>query len=90
MTHDEVTSHILTFIRESFLDGDPKSELTETTPLLEWEVLNSMNSALLLNFLREQLHVDVPLSSINAANFRDVASISTLVTGLAVVTAEGV
>jgi len=90
MTHDEVTARIMTFIRESFLDGDPKGELTETTPLLEWEVLNSMNSALLLNFLREELRVDVPLSSINAANFRDVTAISTLVTGLAVVTAEGV
>ncbi|MET7467467.1 hypothetical protein ACFYON_05895 [Micromonospora sp. NPDC005686] len=90
MTADEVTPRIMTFIRESFLDGDPKGELTESTPLLEWEVLNSMNSALLLNFLREQLRVDVPLAAINAANFRDVASISKLVSGLRVVATEGV
>jgi hypothetical protein len=90
MTLDEVTPRITTFISESFLDGDPKGELTESTPLLEWEVLNSMNSALLLNFLREQLRVDVPLSAINAANFRDIASISKLVSGLMVVSAEGV
>lgn len=90
MTLDEVTPRITAFISESFLDGDPKGELTESTPLLEWEVLNSMNSALLLNFLREQLRVDVPLSSINAANFRDIASISKLVSGLTAVPAEGV
>jgi len=90
MTLDEVTPRITTFISESFLDGDPKGELTESTPLLEWEVLNSMNSALLLNFLREQLRVDVPLSAINAANFRDIASISKLVSDLMVVSAEGV
>ncbi|MFF9765949.1 acyl carrier protein [Streptomyces sp. NPDC053086] len=89
MTIDEVTPRITTFIAESFLDGDPKGELTESTPLLEWEVLNSMNSALLLNFLREDLRVDVPLASINAANFRDIASISKLVTGLMAVPAEG-
>ncbi|OIJ88235.1 hypothetical protein [Streptomyces colonosanans] len=89
MALDEITPRITTFISESFLDGDPKGELTESTPLLEWEVLNSMNSALLLNFLREELRVDVPLSSINAANFRDIAAISNLVSGLMAVPAEG-
>ncbi|MBL1103059.1 acyl carrier protein [Streptomyces sp. 5-8] len=89
MTLDEVTPRIRTFIAESFLDGDPKGELTESTPLLEWEVLNSMNSALLLNFLREELRVEVPLASINAANFRDITSISKLVSGLTAVPAEG-
>jgi clorobiocin biosynthesis protein CloN5 len=90
MTLDEVTPRITTFISESFLDGDPKGELTESTPLLEWDVLNSMNSALLLNFLREELRVDVPLASINAANFRDIAAISKLVSGLVAVPAKGV
>lgn len=82
MSQVEVTSRIMAFIKESFLDGDPKGELDEATPLLEWEVLNSMNSALLLNFLREELCVNVPLSEINATNFRDVAAISKLVTSL--------
>lgn len=90
MTLDEVTPRITKFISESFLDGDPKGELTETTPLLEWDVLNSMNSALLLNYLREELHVDVPLASINAANFRTIAAISSLVCGLTADSAEGV
>ncbi|MGW0770457.1 acyl carrier protein [Streptomyces sp. NPDC002676] len=89
MTIDEVTPRITTFISESFLDGDPRGELTETTPLLEWEVLNSMNSALLLTFLREELRVDVPLTQINAANFRDIAAISKLVSGLVAASAEG-
>ncbi|MCK9893459.1 hypothetical protein [Frankia sp. AgB32] len=90
MPLEEVTPRIRTFISESFLDGDPGGELTESTPLLEWEVLNSMNSALLLNFLREELRVDVPLSSITAANFRDIAAISKLVSSLMTVPAEGV
>src|SRR5262249_9696136 len=68
MSRDQVAARITAFIRESFLDGDPKGELEETSPLLEWEVLNSMNSALLLNFLRDELGAAVPLAKINAAN----------------------
>jgi|HubBroStandDraft_5_1064220.scaffolds.fasta_scaffold69552_2 hypothetical protein len=81
MSGDDAT-RIRAFIGENFLDGDPKGELCDTTPLLEWEVLNSMNTALLLNFLREELGVNVPLAAINATNFRDIRSISTLVAGL--------
>jgi acyl carrier protein len=87
MSRDEVASLIKAFIAESFLDGDPKGELNEATPLLEWEVLNSMNSALLLNFLREALSVYVPLPEINAANFRDIGAITKLVTSLMAVPA---
>lgn len=82
MSGDEVATRIRTFIGETFLDGDPKGELHDTTPLLEWGVLNSMNSALLLNFLREEMGVHVPLAEINEKNFRAVQAISKLVTGL--------
>lgn len=82
MSVNEVAARIRSFIGENFLGGDQKGELSDTTPLLEWEVLNSINSALLLNFLREELNVNVPLAAINAANFWDIKSISTLVTGL--------
>lgn len=81
-------SRIKAFIAESFLDGDPKGELDESTPLLEWEVLNSLNSALLLSFLRDHLHVNVPLTEINATNFRDISAIGKLVSGLMAVPAE--
>jgi acyl carrier protein len=87
MSGDEVATRIRAYIGENFLDGDQKGELNDTTPLLEWEVLNSMNSALLLTFLREELGVQVPLAQINAANFRDIRAISSLVTGLLAVPA---
>lgn len=89
MSGNEVATRIRAFMGENFLDGDPKGELHDTTPLLEWEILNSMNSALLLNFLREELDVRVPLAAINAANFRDIRSISTLVEGLMPVPVPG-
>ena len=79
MSGDEVSARITAFIRDSFLDGDTKDELEQTSPLLEWGVLNSMNTAVLLNFLREDFGAYVPPARINAAQFKSVATITALV-----------
>lgn len=75
----DVAEQITTFIRDRFLDGDPRGELTETSPLLEWGVLNSLQTAQLLGFLRDELGAHVPPQDINAENFRDVRHIAALV-----------
>jgi clorobiocin biosynthesis protein CloN5 len=75
---DEVSARLLAFIRERFLAGDPQGELTETTPLLEWGILNSLNTALLLGYIRENFDTVVPLEKVDAATFKNVASISAL------------
>ena len=78
----DVTSQIIHFIRRAFLDGDPKGELNETSPLLEWGILNSMNMIQLMSFVRDQLGVSVPPARINARDFKDVRSITTMVLDL--------
>ncbi|MCT2594591.1 acyl carrier protein [Streptomyces sp. N2-109] len=83
MSDDEISERISGYIRERFLSGDQQQELEETTPLLEWGVLNSMNTALLLMFIRDELNVAVPPMKINAGNFQDVKSITALVNELA-------
>jgi acyl carrier protein len=88
MSQDDVTARLLGFIRDKFLGGDPKNELDESTPLLEWGVLNSMNTALLLNFLRDDLGITVPPIQINGQNFKSVKSITALVQGLSVAAGE--
>jgi acyl carrier protein len=80
MTEAEISTLLLDFIRERFLDDDPASDLNERTPLLEWGVLNSMNTTLLLGFIREELGYDVPPTSVNARNFRNVGAIVAMVT----------
>lgn len=82
MAVDEVAGRVTAFIREVLLDGDPRNELDMDTPLLEWGILNSLNTAKLLAFLRTDLGASVPPLEINARNFRDVRSISALVLGL--------
>jgi acyl carrier protein len=79
----EVSEELLAFIRNQFLDGDPDQQLDQSTPLLEWGVLNSLNTVQLLTFIRDQWGVRVPPTAINAQGFKDVRNITGLVTELA-------
>ncbi len=83
MSDDTISARILGFIRASFLGDDPRSELDEETPLLEWGVLDSMNTAVLLGYIRDELGVRVPPERINGRNFRNVHSIAAMVVDLA-------
>ena len=80
---DEITAQITAFIRDTFLDGDPRGELDLKTPLLEWGVLSSLKMAQLLTFLREGLaepdRVKVPALEISAQNFKNIRTIAELV-----------
>jgi peptidyl carrier protein len=78
----EVANQIIGFIRRTFLDGDPKDDLNESSPLLEWGILNSMNMIQLMNFVRDQLGVSVPPARINGRDFKDVRSITAMVVDL--------
>jgi acyl carrier protein len=83
MNRTEVQTEIEEFVRTQLLDGDRSTELTATSPLLEWGVLNSMNIARLLTFIRERLGVHVPPQHIVGANFRDLHSVADLTVSLA-------
>lgn len=78
----EVSDRLLSYIRETFLGGDPQAELDESTPLLEWGILTSMNTAVLLTFVHTELGVDIPPDRINGEHFKDVRSIAGLVRDL--------
>ncbi len=78
----QVSERIEGFIRSRFLDDSEDQTLTTTSPLLEWGILTSMNTAILLVFIREELGTAIPPMSITASNFRDVESISAMVRNL--------
>ncbi|WP_171172000.1 acyl carrier protein [Streptomyces sp. I05A-00742] len=80
---DEIEAKITAFIRERFLDGDPKGELDGTTPLLEWGVLNSVRTVVLLNYVRTELGVTIPPRKLNSRDLKDVRSIAALIGELA-------
>jgi acyl carrier protein len=88
---DWVSDQILGYIRRDLLgETDPQtaSELTVDTPLLEWGVLTSLNTARLLGFLRDELDTDVPPVSITGRHFRTVDAITDLVLSLPATTSR--
>ncbi|HET9172181.1 MAG TPA: hypothetical protein VFN97_22325 [Actinospica sp.] len=80
---ERIEDRITAFVRDTFLDGDPRGELDAGTPLLEWGVLNSLRMTQLLAFLREGLdetdRAKVPALQINAQNFKNIRTIAVLV-----------
>jgi len=79
---DEVFDRIESCVRERFLDDSEDQTLTATSPLLEWGILTSMNTAILLTHIRETFGVTVPPMSITSGNFRDLQSITDMVRDL--------
>jgi acyl carrier protein len=61
---------------------DGGTELTPNSPLLEWGILNSLNTVRLIGFLREEFDVEVPPMQITARYFKDLNSVADLVLSL--------
>jgi peptidyl carrier protein len=78
-TREDISSELLTFVRESFLDGDPEGELDADSPLLELGILNSLNTAILIAHLAEKFSVHVPLIDVTANTFKSVRSLTEIV-----------
>lgn len=76
MSEEQVVAKLRDYIRSTFLDGDPGEELDDTSPLLEWGVLNSLNAVRLVGFIRSELGVKVPAIAVNGDNFKDIRSIA--------------
>jgi peptidyl carrier protein len=79
MPRDEISDRLLGFIRERFLDNDVRSDLDEATPLLDWGILNSMNTTVLLSFIRTEFEIPISSARINGRNFKDVQSIASMI-----------
>jgi acyl carrier protein len=73
MTRDELTDEVRRFIGDELLGGEHNG-LDESTPLLEWGVLDSLSVAQLLSFAEERYAVDVPEREVNPHNLKDIAA----------------
>lgn len=79
MSIDDDTQRVTRFIRERLVPDDLRDTFDETTPLLEWGVLDSVSIAALLGFIRRELGVRVPAEYIDPANFTDARSVAAMV-----------
>ncbi|HJT58389.1 MAG TPA: acyl carrier protein [Ktedonobacteraceae bacterium] len=81
MQRSEVLEQVKSYIARQVLDGKDIG-LHETTPLLEWGLINSLEIVRLLSFLQEQFYIEVPSEKIVADYFINLASIADLVVEL--------
>lgn len=88
MTEEEVATGLVEFIREEFLWGDEDKELGLETPLLEWGIIDSLRTALLLTHIRDRFGVQVSPAKVSARHFRTVTTIAQLVCAEAAATSD--
>lgn len=79
---DQVLAALTAYVEREFLGESEVSQLTPQAPLLEWGVLNSMNTAMLLSFIRTEYGVAVPPTHITGRHFYSLETITALVVEL--------
>jgi len=77
----DTATRLVEFVRENLLPADSTIALDEQTPLLEAGILDSLKTAILLNYIRDELGVFVSPALIDAKNFATVASVAAMVDG---------
>ncbi len=78
MQPSDIAEQLKQFIANTVLDGKAIG-LDETTPLLEWGIINSMEMVRLVSFIQKQFGVDVPAKKMIADHFANIASLTNLV-----------
>jgi acyl carrier protein len=82
MNQSEVLNAVKSYISREVLDGKDIG-LDESTPLLEWGIINSIEMARIVRFIQHHFSVKVPADKILPDNFKDLSSITNLVVELA-------
>lgn len=81
MQRSEVLKQLKNYISFEVLNSR-SFDLDESTPLLEWGVLNSLEIVKILTFIQNQFNVQVPGEKVVAEHFKDINSITNLVLDL--------
>jgi len=78
MQADEIFNKLKSFIANELLDGTDGG-LDQTTPLLEWGVLDSLSMVSLLAFIEESMGIHVPDKEVKPENFENLQAIIKLI-----------
>ncbi|MFC3452563.1 acyl carrier protein [Amycolatopsis speibonae] len=80
--HADVHDRILSYVRDELADAAERDQVTSTTSLLEAGILDSLRTARLVAWLRDEVGARVPPIAMTGKNFRDVDSITDLAVSL--------
>jgi acyl carrier protein len=69
----DVFHGVRSFLEKEVLKGEGNVE--PSTPLLEWGLLDSLNTVELVAYMEKRFDVTVPATAVTGENFRDLASI---------------
>jgi len=75
MTEDELTTRLVGFIG-GILPAEQQVEVDERTPLLDSGILDSLKTAILLNYINNELGLSVPTAKLSAKYFKDARTIA--------------
>ncbi|MFJ2112677.1 MULTISPECIES: acyl carrier protein [unclassified Streptomyces] len=78
----KILSKLNDYVVAELLDGKDAEQFDTTTPLLDWGLLNSIETARLVSFVRQELGVRVPPADMVKKNFQDLESIADLLLSL--------
>ena len=84
MEPQSVVSVLKSYVANELLEGQ-EIGLDSTTPLLEWGVINSIEIARLVAYIRDQFGTEIPAEMVIAKHFKDIDSLARLVIGQAVI-----
>ncbi|GGW54686.1 hypothetical protein GCM10010503_34530 [Streptomyces lucensis JCM 4490] len=83
MTAEEYASKLVPFIQENLVPKDSDVTVDESTPLLELGILDSLKTAILMNYIRNELGVVIPPEQLSNSNFKSPGTIAAVITDLA-------
>jgi acyl carrier protein len=83
MQRSAIISQLTRHIADNVLYGRDIG-LDETTPLLEWGIINSLEIVRLLSFVHKQFNVEIPIDNVVPENFINLAAIADLLLKLSV------
>ena len=78
MSNDQVILELCAFIAREFLNGKDAG-LDETTPLIEWGVIDSIAIVSLRDFVSTRFGVEIPHSELKPSNMSTLTTIASLV-----------
>jgi acyl carrier protein len=88
MTAPTITDRLVTFI-QGLVGEDSGIRVDEQTPLLELGILDSLKTAMLLNYAHNALNAWVPIEKLTPSTFRDARSLAAVIEENLPVPADG-
>lgn len=76
---DDIKQQVKTYILKEFLPGQDPSGLTDSTPLIDGRILDSLATLKLVSFLEERFGIQIEAYEADVDHFNTVETIARLV-----------